>query len=315
VSVPVPKLRLTIFGHPVRHSISPAIHAAAFEALGLPHSYTAIDVPSESSLRRLLAEVRRGAIHGANVTVPFKRAVLDMVDVVAPSAAEVGAANVLARDASGRVVAHNTDADALVAELGEHAPPRGRAGAVIVGSGGAGLAALVACRRLGYRVIGMTSRSWSGSEALLASDAATAARALGALTSPWPADGGDAEARGKSSMVLRLQWRELAQGADVVIQATSAGMTGADDGDGVAAIVPWDLLSKTALAYDVVYVPRETPFLSRARAAGLFAKGGLGMLVRQAALSFRIWTGLAAPEDVMRRAAEIALEEASSRGG
>jgi shikimate dehydrogenase len=300
------KRRFSLLGHPVRHSVSPAIHAAAIRALGLPHSYSALDIPSEGSLRRIVQEIRRGAISGANVTIPYKRIVLDMVDEVAPSAAEVGAANVLVRDTNGRVVAHNTDADALATELAALAPELKVSRAAIIGCGGAGLAAILAAKKLGFKVIGVTSRSWVDSEATFQSDAASKARSLGALTSPWPSEA-EVPITGKASRVLRLQWRELAQQADLIIQATSAGMSGADPGEQVSAIVPWNQLPAHTLAYDVVYRPRVTRFMKDAQARGLRAENGLGMLVRQAVLSFSLWTGFTPPQNLMRTAAEHAL--------
>ena len=96
------------------------------------------------------------------------------------------------------------------------------------------------------------------------------ARGLGALTAPWPQPN-EAAPHGKISQALRLQWSELTADADCVIQATSAGMSGADPGEDVSTIVPWGRLPSHAVAYDVVYNPRVTPFLSRARARGLLA--------------------------------------------
>src|ERR1700679_2995243 len=108
----VRRQRFSLLGHPVRHSVSPAMCSAAFSALGLPHLYTAIDVPSVSGLARVVDDLRTGVLSGCNITIPYKRAVLDHVDVRAESAEEAGAANVLVLD-GGRVVAHNTDAEAL----------------------------------------------------------------------------------------------------------------------------------------------------------------------------------------------------------
>lgn len=285
-------LRLGLLGSPVGHSLSPAIHAAALSALGLPHSYAAVEISTAAALRRAVEELRRGSLYGANVTMPHKRAVLELVDVVAPGAAAVGAANILYRDAAGRVVAENTDARALASELCAAAP---RSRAVIVGSGGAALAAIEACKALGYAQIGVTSRSWRGPDALLAAASAERARLRGALTAPWPG--------AKAAPPLRRPWEELAEGADLVLQATSAGMSGQDPGDEVAAIVPWARLASGALAYDLVYRPLVTPFVASARAEGLRARGGLGMLLCQAALSLELWFGRRAPLSVMRRAA------------
>ena len=299
-------LRFALLGHPVRHSVSPAMCAAAFHALGLPHTYIAVDVPTVAGLPRVVDELRRGALGGCNVTVPYKRAVLDLADVRAATADEAGAANVLTLT-SGRVVAHNTDAEALAKDLEQVLGARPRRRAAIIGGGGAGLAALVACRKLGFALTCMTSRSWTNTETMFDSAGATRARALGALTAPWPLP--DAAApTGKLSQALRLQWSELVAEADLVIQATSAGMLGADRGDDVSGIVAWDRLPQHAVAYDVVYNPRVTAFLLAAHARGLTGVGGLGMLVRQAALSIALWTGLTPPVDRMRAAAEEALD-------
>lgn len=301
------RLRFALFGHPVRHSVSPAIHAAAIRVSGLPHAYAAIDVPSEASLRRLVGEVRRGAFHGANVTLPYKRRVLSMVDAVAPAAAEVGAANVLTRSADGKVVADNTDVGALVDELRELLGARAHQRAVVLGAGGAGLSAVAACRRLGFSVIAVTSRSWIGTEAVYESDAANECRRLGALAMPWPSEGDGLPAGGKGSQVLRMQWSELALRADLIVQATSAGMRGGPPGEEVARVVPWQHVFAKPAVYDVVYNPFETVFVREAKARGLTASGGLGMLVRQAGTSWSMWTGEAAPLEAMRDAAERAL--------
>jgi shikimate dehydrogenase len=298
----VSALRLALLGQPVGHSLSPAIHAAALSALGLPHSYAAMEISTTTALRRVVDELRCGSLHGANVTMPYKRAVLELVDIVAPAAIAVGAANVVYRGAAGRVVADNTDATALASELAELGAsvvgPRSRA--VIVGSGGAALAAVEACASLGYAQIGVTSRSWGSLDALFTSASAERARLHGALTVPWPGAG--------ATPMLRRPWDELTEGADLVLQATSAGMSGQDSGDEVAGIVPWRRLPAGALAYDLVYRPLVTPFVASARAAGLRAESGLGMLVHQAALSLELWLGRRAPVSVMRRAAQAELE-------
>lgn len=317
----IPRLRFSLLGHPVRHSVSPAMCTAAFASLGMPHVYTAIDVPSESGLGRIVDDLRTGMLAGCNVTLPFKRSVLELADRCADSAAEVGAANVLAREPDGRVVAHNTDAEALAQELGAAwaaralpGAPRQRQRAAIIGGGGAALAALVACRRLGFQLVFMTSRSWANTELVYDAPTARLARELGALTAPWP-HSDDTAPTGKLTQALRLQWGELVAGADCVIQATSAGMKGGDPGEDLTGVVPWEKLPDHALAYDLVYNPTETPFLRAAKERGLDAMGGLGMLVRQAALSIHLWTGQTPPLEPMRKAAEDALAAGAARGG
>jgi shikimate dehydrogenase len=286
-------LRFALLGHPVGHSISPAMHQAAFAALGLPHTYTAIDVPDAAALAAAVADLASGRLAGANVTLPHKRAALELAGRVAPSASDVLAANVLARDPDGAVVAHNTDAGALAAELAslcEGRPPRH---ALVLGGGGAGLAAVVACRRIGAARVVVSSRSWRA-PGPTGSPAAARFAALGADVVPWSALSTPGRLGGEAPL-------------DLVVQATSAGMRGADPGEALADVVPWARLSPHARAYDVVYSPALTPFLSRAHALGLGARGGLGMLVHQAASSLTLWLGLAAPHEAMRVAAERAL--------
>lgn len=296
--------RFVLLGHPVRHSVSHAMHAAAFRAHDLPHTYTPLDVPYLSDLGRILNEVRSGVLAGANITLPYKRDVLKLVDEVHDTALATGAANVVARDKLGRLVAHNTDVSAFEAELALIAKKRSRA--AVIGSGGGALAAISACARLGFSVVGATSRSWHDSEATVATPSAQAVRSLGAITSPWPKVG---EARGmtKFSQALRLQFPELAATADVIIQATSAGMWGGDSGDEVADLVPWSDLHAGAAAMDLIYRPLMTPFLLRAAERGLAQTNGLGMLIRQAEASYEVWIGTRPKEGVMRAAAERAL--------
>ena len=301
--------RYALLGHPVGHSVSPRMFTAALGALhGNGRAlYTAMDLETEQDLRDAIDDLRSGALSGANVTLPYKQTVLGLVDVVAASAQEVGAANVLSVS-DELVTAHNTDVDALTAEIEALWEGKPRSRAAIIGGGGAALAAISACRRLGFKLVCATSRSWSSSEAMYESTSAERARGLGVLTTLWP---GDVEApvteRSKASQVLRLQWKDLVADADCVIQATSAGMLGGSRGDDVAALVPWKLLPPHALIYDVVYNPPLTPFLAAARLHGLRAEGGLGMLVRQAEMALKMWTGHDAPKGVMRDVAEAAL--------
>jgi shikimate dehydrogenase len=306
--------RFALLGHPVAHSVSPAMCMAAFQALRLTHFYTAMDVPSVPNLRSVVDDLRSGLIAGANVTVPYKRSVLDLCDGLDQSAEEVGAANVLVVDRKRRVIAHNTDAEALTLTLGELLGSRPRMRAAVIGAGGAGMAAIAACKRLGFSIVCVTSRSWTSMEAMFDAPSAEKARDLGALTALWPGAASAAPST-KTSQLLRLQWRELVSQADCVIQATSAGMIGADPGESVCLIVPWDRLPRHALAYDVVYNPPVTPFLRVASAQGLEAYGGLGMLVRQAELAIRLWTGQTPPRDRMHEAAVSALEKLSRAAG
>jgi shikimate dehydrogenase len=282
----VKQRRFAVIGDPVAHSKSPAMQAAAFRALGLPHTYEAVRVAPEE-LPRFVALVRDGTYDGANVTVPHKERILSLVDELDPSARVAGAANTLCRGAGGRIVAHNTDAPALAAELQRLAGPRSSwsgSRALVLGSGGASRAAIAALGvNLGVRDIAVRARAFDDR----ARSEAFASNAPRPVTlQPWrPSPESEA--------------RTLA-----VVQATSAGMHGADPGDAVAAVVAWDALPPSAVAIDVVYAPRDTPWLRAARARGLRCDDGLGMLARQGALALELWLGVVAPLEVMRAAIE-----------
>jgi shikimate dehydrogenase len=236
------------------------MHRAAYRALGLPHVYEAVRVTA-AELPAILQALRDGAWDGLNVTVPHKQRARELADEAAPSAQRTGAANTLVRSTAGRVVAHNTDTPALAAELRELAGSRDLTGtgALVLGSGGASRAAIAALGDLGCAPIVVRARS----------------------ASTWTPSA------------------EVERRTNLVVQATSAGMAGADPGDAAAAAVAWDALPANAIALDVVYTPPDTAFLRAARARGLACANGLGMLARQGALAFELWLGVPAPLDAM----------------
>lgn len=277
---------------------------AAFRAAGLQHTYSPLDLVRPEGLKRAIQLIRDGSYDGANVTLPYKRDVLKHVDRVDATAERVGAANVIAIDEKRRLVAYNTDVGALEAELRE--ATSGRRRAAIIGGGGAALAAVAACKALDFAVVGVTTRSWADTAAIYESETAERVRALGGIAAVWPA-GSKEPASTKLSTEMRLQFAELARFADVVVQATSTGMAGGPPGDAVAAMVPFDGMSKDAVAFDLVYRPAVTPFLLAAERAGLRAISGLGMLVRQAEATYKIWLGQDPPPGVMRKAAEVVV--------
>jgi shikimate dehydrogenase len=274
-------LRFAVVGDPVAHSRSPAMLKAAFEALGVPHTYEAIRA-SANDLGSLVSALRDGAFAGLNVTVPHKVRVLDFVDARDASATRTGAANTLVRGSDGRVVAHNTDSPAIAGELrllagaaARWAPGRG----LVLGSGGAARAAVAALGSLGMTDVVVRARgpAWSPGDV---------PSALVSLWQPWePSPESEANTL-------------------VVVQATSAGMRGASPGDMAAGALDWSALPPGALVLDAVYAPPDTPFLAAARAHGLRGVGGLGMLARQGALALELWLGCTAPLEAMRAALE-----------
>jgi shikimate dehydrogenase len=285
--------QFVLVGHPVGHSVSPAMHAAAYRALGIAAEYRALDCPDRAAVERVLEALRAGKLAGANVTVPWKRLALELADEVDALARNTGAANVLVPRAGG-VVAHNTDVGALadrVRALSGSSPRR----AAVIGSGGAALAALAALASVGAETIFVTARRF-GAEPSAWPNAAQLV-ALGGRLVRWP-HGPEAE------------WWDLAASCEVVIQATSAGMRGAEAGEPARDVVPWQRLGPSAVALDVVYNPAVTPFLAAAKAAGIRAEGGLPMLVGQAESAIELWTGRRPPRELLAAAAARALEAA-----
>jgi shikimate dehydrogenase len=277
--------RFAVVGDPVSHSRSPAMHAAAYRALGLSLSYEAVRA-TPGELSSVVDALRRGSYDGLNLTVPHKERVLELVDELDASARGIGAANTLVRAADGHIVAHNTDAPALAEELKRLAGPRvswSEARGLVLGSGGTARAAIAAFAKLGVREIIVRARAF---EDRARRDRFVAAAPAAIVAQPWRVSASTEDA------------------TIAVLQATSAGMTGADPGETVANVVDWGALPDDAVAIDVVYAPRDTPFLRAARARGLRYDDGLGMLARQGALAFELWLGMPAPLDAMREALE-----------
>ena len=291
-------LKFAVLGSPIAHSKSPAMHGAAFRALGLPHTYERLET-SAAELPSRVTALRRGDYAGLNVTVPHKQKVLALCDELDASATATGAANTLVRLPNGRIRGHNTDMPAIAEELSRLAGGRRLAGGtgLVIGSGGAARAAIVACAsHLGLSRVLIRARSLGET-----SNAVAYVRQIDRLLA---AAGGKGVAVGLGADGLHVSERAQRDDATftVIVQATSCGMRGGPPGAVVADAVRWERLPPEAVALDVVYTPPVTPFLERAREHRIAADHGLGMLVRQGALAFELWLGIKPPLDVMRAA-------------
>ena len=266
--------RLALIGHPVAHSRSPDMMTAAFGALGLDAAYERRDTPP-GSLDATLAALWDDGYLGANVTVPWKAAVRDALASVDELARRCGAVNTLVRAGNG-FHGINTDAPGFTRALAEAGVALAGQRVVVIGAGGAARAAVVAAEMAG-----------AGRVTVLARDV-TRARALG----PAVAAFGASEARAAVA------------DATLLVQATPCGMSGGPPGEAVVAAVELARCAPGALAVDLVYAPRQTPWMGAARAAGMRVLDGVGvgMLVHQGAEAFERWFGRAAPVDVMRAA-------------
>ncbi|HEX9373386.1 MAG TPA: shikimate dehydrogenase [Roseiflexaceae bacterium] len=267
-----------LIGDPVGHSRSPAIHNAAFAYLGLRAHYE-LWPTAAADLAARVDSLRAPRILGANVTLPHKIAVLDLLDRRDPEVDVIGAANTIIRAPDGSLTGANTDCPAFLASLRADAgfEPAGQS-AVVLGASGAARAAAVALVGAGVARLVVVNRTVERAEALLG-DVLAAADADPQLIACAP---DDTELRG---------W--LA-GATLLVNATSLGW---HTGESPLAA---ELIPPEALVFDMVY--RPTQLLHDAAARGARTLDGAGMLVRQAALAFERWTGRAAPLDVMRTA-------------
>lgn len=298
--------RLGLIGHPVAHSRSPVMQQAALDALGIAARYELWDTPPEELAARV-ASLRDPRILGANVTIPYKAAVVPLLDALSPQAQRAaGVVNTVVREEtpSGvRLIGHNTDVVALSRILDEEGQWSASRRVVVLGAGGAARAAIGAAREHGAAVYVAARRIEAAAEA---------------LADRWrreQAAAGEAEeTRGGST--LPVEWRaravalgdtarlaEALRGADVLFHATSVGMGSAEEA--AESPISLELLAELpahAFVFDLVYAPPETPLVRAARQRGLRASGGLPMLLYQGAAAFTLWAGRPAPLDVMRRA-------------
>jgi shikimate dehydrogenase len=262
-----------VIGDPVRHSLSPVLHNAAYAALGLDWAYVAFEVPAGGAPGALDA-MRALGLAGMSVTMPHKEAVAAACDELGDDAAQLRSANTVSWAPGRRLRGDSTDGDGFVRALRAAGHDPAGARALVVGAGGAARAVALALARAGATVSLAARRPEAAA-------AAAGAAGAGVGVVPWP----------------ERQAASLA--ADLVVDATSVGMGGGDEV--VVAPAPGRVYA------DLVYHPLDTALLRAARRCGAGAVDGLGMLVHQAALQVERWTGREAPLAEMRAAAERAL--------
>ena len=269
-----------VIGDPIEHTMSPAMHNAAFSALDLDFVYVAFRVAA-GELGRAMVGMKALGIKGLNVTIPHKVAVIPFLDRIDPLAEKIGAVNTVVNE-GGALTGYNTDAMGFLRALVEHGiEPRGKK-VLLLGAGGAARAISYILAEEGAHLVILNRKeefSW-------AQDLATR---LG-LNYEIPVGVGE----------LNRDTIEQAIGdSDILVNATSVGMSP----NAGQSPVPADLLCSGLLVFDAVYNPFETRLLREAKEAGAEAIDGLEMLVWQGVLAFEKFTGHEAPVDVMRSAA------------
>jgi shikimate dehydrogenase len=257
--------RYALLGHPVAHSLSPAIHAAFASQTGQDLLYERRLCPLDAFEPALRAFVADGG-RGCNITVPFKLQARALAQALTPRAALAGAVNVLRFDPGGWL-GDNTDGIGLVRDI-EQGAGRPLAGlrVLLIGAGGAGAGVLGPL---------LSARP---AEVVVANRTADAARALVARHAEW--------ARQHGSRLAGSGLDEPGSGFDIVLNASASSLQGA------ASPVRAEVLGPDSLAVDLMYGPAARPWLDWARGAGAKARDGLGMLVEQAAEAFCLWRGV-----------------------
>jgi len=251
-----------VWGHPVGHSRSPAMHNAALEALGLDWVYVPFEVVPDDAAAAV-AGLRALGLAGVNITVPLKETVLPLLDVVDEDARWIGSVNTV-HNRDGRLYGYSTDGAGFLRALEAVGQPTEGRQVLLLGAGGSARAVAFALAAQGCRCR-IANRTGER--------AAVLARAV------------NTRHPGAASVV---GWGEEASGFDLLVNTTSLGMHPNEDS---APALPPNAFAGKPFVYDLIYVPTQTRLLAAAAAAGCETMNGVGMLVWQGALSLAIWTG------------------------
>lgn len=266
-----------VIGHPIRHSLSPVLYNAAFEALGLDWAFLAFDVPAGLGAQAVQAVGALG-LEGLSVTMPHKETAAQAVDRLTPTAERLGAVNCV-EVVAGVLVGHNTDGAGLIdaLRLDEGYDPAGQR-CFVIGAGGAARAVVLALAEAGAAEVAVWGRT---------PERASAAAALA----------------GERGRVVDTPYDVE---FDLLVNATPVGMAESPG-------LPLDPaeIRKGAVVLDLIYHPPSTPLLDAARQRKAMAVNGLGMLIHQAAHQFRLWTAEDPPLAVMSAAAIAAIAHRS----
>lgn len=283
-----------LFGCPVEHSFSPAMHNAAFKSLSMNWAYVPFPVRPED-LGQAVSAVRALNLAGVNVTVPHKQQVAALVDRLSDAARLSGAVNTIVNQ-DGVLTGHNTDGEGFVKSLREEAGIEARSGpALVLGAGGAARAVAVALALGGSPALYIANRSRGRSGELC--ELITDNTGCRASALSW------GESIGPGTLEYS-RWAGVLGKAALVVQTTPVGMY---PKTGEAPPFPYQLLNPGHVVVDLVYNPVRTLFMQRCGESGARVFNGLGMLLHQGATAFELWTGKTPPLDVMREALTLAV--------
>jgi shikimate dehydrogenase len=282
LQLPITNYQLGLIGYPLGHSLSPKIHTAALQACGLEGNYSLFPIhpDDKKGLHNLLAQVRSGEIHGLNVTIPHKQNVIEFMDELTPTAKAIGAVNTIYMRAD-KLIGDNTDAPGFLSDLkrvsnSSFSTPHS---ALVLGAGGSARAVIYA----------LVNDDWN------VTIAARRLEQAKQLAQSFP--NYQHLHRTHVQVLLITNLDDLQPSTfDLIVNTTPLGMTPNIETSPLPENI---ILSKNTFVYDLVYNPRETKLVRDARAQGLNASTGLGMLIEQATLAFGKWTGHNPPHEVL----------------
>lgn len=294
---------LGVIGTPIKHTGSPVMYNFCFDYYGMDCVYLAFEC-DESQVKDTLAAMRRLDMKGANVTMPCKKEAARNMDKLSPAAKFVGAVNTIVND-GGVLTGHMTDGMGVVLDLKDHGHSVADKDIVLLGAGGAAMAIMVQCALDGAKSITVFNRSAAG---------VAKAKAIGENVR---ADG----------ITCKMDFHLLSESermhdkirhADILIQATSVGMSPMHDG--VSLVTDTSVFHEKLVVYDVIYNPAVTKLMNDALAHGCREEnviGGKGMLLWQGAGAFKLFTGLEMPTQELKAflAGKEAMERKNSDDG
>lgn len=288
-----------LIGWPLGHSVSPAMHNAAFQALGLDGRYQALPVAPEQ-VGDLVRSLHARGFRGVNVTIPYKQAVMPLMDELSEAAQRIGAVNTIVVEPEGRLRGDNTDWLGFLHPLDERGFDLAGKSVLLLGAGGAARAVVYALVQRNIARLAISNRNLDRATELarravdLASSLVIDNLHVSVGKSPFDSD------------LAQFTNLPLHPSPDLIVNTTPIGMWPRIDES------PWPVESsfpRSALVYDLVYRPEQSLFLSQAEVAGCPVQNGLDMLIVQGAVAFELWMGRKAPLQMMTAAAREALAE------
>lgn len=274
-----------VLGHPIAHTLSPMMHNASIQSLGLNAVFLAFDV-EPTRLMDVLHAMRDMGFGGVNLTVPLKQVAFEGLKRLDQSADYLGAVNTVRFLPDGELIGYNTDGDGFIRAIDEafHTAVSGLS-IFILGCGGAGRAVAIACAMQGAKRL-MVSNRTSERAIQVAQEITTIRSDIDVQIVPADAD----------------SWKQACSSADLIIQSTLVGMKNDDP-----SLLGSNAFKKGQMLYDLIYMYPETALMKAARQGGAQTANGLGMLLHQGAKAFSIWTGQQADLSAMRKALEAAV--------